>query len=150
MLLLGLGSTLSTSPETSMALSRIFPSLALACGAASVHAASFDCVTPEFPDKSVSSQAARRVDEQVRAWEKCYAQFRASQWSIDAARQNDEVAAGVERWMTLVRAPAPASAAPAPRARSAEAAARVARGKRDTQTVRFVEQLPVEYAVELR
>lgn len=125
-----------------MALSRIFPSLALACGAASVQAASFDCVSPEFPEKSVSAQAARRVDEQVRAWEKCYAQFRASHWSIDAARQNDEVAAGVERWMTLSRAPA--------RARGAEAPAKVARGKRDQQAMRFVEQAPVQYAVELR
>lgn len=136
-----------------MALSRIIPSLALAC-AASVQAASFDCVSPEFPDKSVSSQAARRVDEQVRAWEKCYAQFRATRWSIDAARQNDEVTAGVERWatltLTLTRAPAASNTARAPRARSAEAPARFARGKRDQQTMRFVEQIPVEYAVELR
>lgn len=124
-----------------MALSRIFPSLALACGAASVQAASFDCVSPEFPAKTVSSQAARRVDEQVRAWEKCYAQFRASHWSIDAARQNDEVTAGLERWTTLSRTPA--------RPRATEAPARVARAKREQQAV-FVEQLPVEYAVELR
>ncbi|NHZ32242.1 hypothetical protein [Massilia rubra] len=135
-----------------MALSRIFPSLALACGAASVQAASFDCVTPEFPDKSVSIQAARRVDDQVRAWEKCYAQFRARQWSIDAARQNDEVAAGVERWVTLARTPGAAGGANAAsaRARGADAPARVARGKRDNQVMRFVEQVPVEYAVELR
>ncbi|HEX8612434.1 MAG TPA: hypothetical protein VF800_14200 [Telluria sp.] len=124
-----------------MAISRILASLALACGAASVQAASFDCVSPEFPDKSVSSQAARRVDDQVRAWEKCYAQFRASHWSIDAARQNDEVAAGVERWMTLSRSTS--------RARGAEAPARVARGKRDVQALRFVEQTPVQYAVGL-
>ncbi|RSZ57746.1 hypothetical protein HF313_28040 [Massilia atriviolacea] len=132
-----------------MALSRIIPSLALACGAASVQAASFDCVSPEFPDKTVSSQAARRVDDQVRAWEKCYAQYRASHWSIDAARQNDEVAAGVERW-TLTRASATASAASTARARNGDAAARVARGKRDQQAMRFVEQTPVDYAVELR
>lgn len=125
-----------------MALSRIFASLALACGAAWVQAASFDCVSPEFPDKSVSTQAARRVDDQVRAWEKCYAQFRATHWSIDAARQNDEVAAGLERWTTLTRSQA--------RPRGADAPAKVARGKRDQQAVRFVEQTPVEYAVELR
>ncbi|ATQ75445.1 MULTISPECIES: hypothetical protein [Massilia] len=122
-----------------MALSRILPSLALACGAASAQAASFDCVSPEFPDKSVSSQAARRVDDQVRAWEKCYAEFRAGHWSIDAARQNDEVAAGLERWMTLTRTQS--------RTRSADAPVRV---KRDSQAARFVEQAPVQYAVELR
>lgn len=134
-----------------MAFSRIIPSLALALtSVASVHAASFDCVSPEFPDKSVSSQAARRIDEQVRAWEKCYAQFRATHWSIDAARQNDEVAAGLERWMTLARTPAASNPASPPRTRSAEAPARFARGKRDQQAMRFVEQIPVEYAVELR
>ncbi|CUI05249.1 hypothetical protein [Massilia antarctica] len=121
-----------------MAFSRILPSLALACGAASAQAASFDCVAPEFPDKSVSSQAARRVDEQVRAWEKCYAQFRAGHWSIDAARQNDEVAAGLERWMTLTRTPG--------RTRSADTPVRA---KRDSQSARFVEQAPVQYAAEL-
>ncbi|MDM5180698.1 hypothetical protein F2P44_06135 [Massilia sp. CCM 8695] len=124
-----------------MALSRILPSLALACGAASAQAASFDCVAPEFPDKSVSSQAARRVDDQVRAWEKCYAQFRAGHWSIDAARQNDEVAAGLERWMTLTRSQG--------RRSSADGPARIARDKRDSQAARFVEQAPVQYAVEL-
>lgn len=132
-----------------MALSRLIPSLALAC-AASVQAASFDCVTPEFPDKSVSSQAARRVDQQVRAWETCYAQFRATRWSIDAARQNDEVTAGMERWTTLSRASAASNAGSAPRTRSAEAPARIARAKRDQQAMRFVEQIPVDYAVELR
>ncbi|NHZ89252.1 hypothetical protein F2P45_09530 [Massilia sp. CCM 8733] len=133
-----------------MALSRIFPSLALACGAASVQAASFDCVSPEFPEKLVSSQAARRIDDQVRAWEKCYAQFRASHWSIDAARQNDEVAAGAERWITLSRAAGTPNPATAPRARNTDAPARVARGRRESQAMRFVEQTPVEYAVELR
>lgn len=78
--------------------------LALACTAGSSAAASFDCVTPVFPDYSSSSEGVRRVERQVQAWRKCHAEYRALQDTVAVARLNDEVNADMEKWIGATRA----------------------------------------------
>lgn len=76
---------------------------AIAGGAVSAQAASFDCVAPVFPSVSTTNEAARRVEKQVIAWRKCHAAYRAENDRIEVARMNAEVEAGLEKWLTATR-----------------------------------------------
>lgn len=78
--------------------------LALACAAGSSTAASFDCVTPVFPEYSSNSDGVRRVERQVQAWRKCHAEYRAVQDTVAVARLNDEVNVDMEKWIAATRA----------------------------------------------
>lgn len=84
--------------------------LTLACGPVLAQAASFDCVSPVFPEQSTSNKNVRRVEKQVKAWRTCYASYRARHDSADAARLNAEVDADFEKWMAATRAHSRAAA----------------------------------------
>jgi hypothetical protein len=78
-------------------------SVLLLLGAAPVRAISFDCVPPVFPARQVSQDELRRIDQQVRAWNACYAAFSATHRSIDATRQDHEVANELAKWSSSMR-----------------------------------------------
>jgi hypothetical protein len=86
-----------------MQASRLIATLACALSAGAVHAASFDCVTPEFPQMASTGDAVRRVEKQVSAWRKCHAQYRSMQDSVDVERLNDEVNIKLEKWIAATR-----------------------------------------------
>ncbi len=71
--------------------------------AAPVRAISFDCVPPVFPARPVTHDELRRIEQQVRAWNVCYAAFSATQRSIDATRQDHEVATELAKWSATMR-----------------------------------------------
>ncbi len=78
-------------------------SVLLILGAAPVRAISFDCVPPVFPARQVSQDELRRIEQQVRAWNACYAAFSATHRSIDATRQDHEVANDLAKWSASTR-----------------------------------------------
>lgn len=90
-----------------MSVSRSLIAAALGLCMVPAHAISFDCVPPVFPSKPVSQEEIRRVDQQVKAWNVCYAAFSARYKSIDATRQDHEVATELEKWTATLRAAAP-------------------------------------------
>ena len=70
-------------------------------------ASGFDCVQPEFPQRSNSTDSVRQVQKQVRSWRTCYAGYGAIRYaSQDAQRLNAEVDAGLQRWLDATRATA--------------------------------------------
>lgn len=75
---------------------------------APVRAISFDCIPPVFPARQVSQDDLRRIDQQVREWNACYAAFSATHRSIDATRQDHEVANELAKWSAALRAASPA------------------------------------------
>jgi hypothetical protein len=77
--------------------------LTLAWAPLLAQAASFDCVSPVFPEQSTLKQNVRRVEKQVKAWRTCYASYRVRHDSADAARLNAEVDADFEKWMAATR-----------------------------------------------
>lgn len=83
---------------------RLLISAVLILCAGQARAISFDCVPPVFPSRQVSQEELRRIDQQVRAWNACYAAFNATQRSIDATRQDHEVATELEKWSAAKRA----------------------------------------------
>lgn len=92
-----------------MLLDRLLMVAVLCVCAAPVRAISFDCVPPVFPARQVTQEELRRIDQQVRAWNACYAAFSATHRSIDATRQDHEVANELEKWSSSLRLAAPAS-----------------------------------------
>ena len=70
----------------------------LACGSASVQAATFDCVAPVFPDHSNSNEGVRRIDKQVKKWRLCYQAYSAQADAPDMSALNAEVDANLARW----------------------------------------------------
>lgn len=78
--------------------------LALAFGAGSAQAASFDCVAPVFPDHSTSKESVRRIEKQVREWRTCNAAYRSTVQSVQVDRLNTEVDANLAKWIAATRA----------------------------------------------
>lgn len=77
----------------------------LAAATAPALAASFDCVQPDFPQKSTSNESVRRVHKQINSWRACYAEQGAvGQATQDAQKLNAEVDAGIQKWIDATRA----------------------------------------------
>ncbi len=72
---------------------------ALACGASSAQAATFDCVAPVFPDHSTSNEGVRRVDKQVKQWRACYQAYLATPAAADVSQRSADVEANRARWI---------------------------------------------------
>lgn len=113
MLLIKLVSHLSRFESPIMPLARSLISAALLLCAGQARAISFDCVPPVFPARQASQEDLRRVEQQVRAWNACYAAFSATHRNIDAARQDHEVATELEKWSASMRSAPRAAAEPA-------------------------------------
>lgn len=76
----------------------------LATCAAPALASGFDCIAPEFPQRSTSNESARRVQKQVKLWRACYAGHDlAGQANADAQKLNAEVETGLQNWMDATR-----------------------------------------------
>lgn len=79
--------------------------LMLASAAAPALASSFDCVAPEFPHRSITSEGVHRVQKQIKSWRDCYAsQEAAGQVTADAQKLNAEVDADIQKWIDATRA----------------------------------------------
>ena len=78
--------------------------LMLAFNAASAQAASFDCVAPDFPAQSTSSEGVRRVEKQVRQWRACKASHRLEMSSAEVERLSTEVDTRLAKWIASTRA----------------------------------------------
>ncbi len=78
--------------------------LLLAVGAQGARAASFDCVAPEFPIQSTSTESVRRVEKQVRQWRACNAAHRTEMGSAEVERLNTDVDARLAKWIASTRA----------------------------------------------
>ena len=77
----------------------------LAAATAPALASGFDCVAPEFPQKSTSNDSVRRVQKQINAWRACYAgQDAVGHATQDAQKLNAEVDAGIQKWIDATRA----------------------------------------------
>ena len=76
----------------------------LAFGSAPAQAASFDCVEPDFPAQSTSSEGVRRVEKQVRQWRACKASHRSEMGSAEVERLSTEVDARLAKWIASTRA----------------------------------------------
>lgn len=67
-------------------------------------ASSFDCVAPEFPQRSSSNESVRRIQKQVQSWRACYAGVEMSgHANADAQKLNAEVETGLEKWIEATR-----------------------------------------------
>jgi hypothetical protein len=86
----------------------LFPTLVavtLAAATAPALATSFDCVQPDFPQKSTSNESVRRVQKQINSWRACYAEQGAvGHTPQDAQKLNAEVDAGIQKWLEATRA----------------------------------------------
>ena len=86
----------------------LFPTLVavlLAAATGPALASSFDCVPPEFPQKSTSNESLRRVQKQINSWRACYAEQGAvGHTPHDAQKLNAEVDAGIQKWIDATRA----------------------------------------------
>lgn len=83
----------------------------LALATAPVLASGFDCVAPEFPQKSTSNEGVRRVQKQINSWRTCYAgQDAVGHATQDAQKLNAEVDAGIQKWIDATRAASARSA----------------------------------------
>lgn len=81
--------------------------LVLAAASAPALASGFDCVAPEFPEKSTSNESVRRVQKQIDSWRVCYAgQDATGHATQDAQKLNAEVDAGIQKWIDATRAAA--------------------------------------------
>jgi hypothetical protein len=76
----------------------------LACGSASVQAATSECVAPVFPDHSTSTEGARRVDKQVKKWRACFQAHSAKAGAPDLSKLNAEVDAKLAAWTASTQA----------------------------------------------
>ena len=77
--------------------------LVFVAGAGSAQAASFDCVAPDFPVHSTSSEGVRRIERQVREWRTCTAAHRAGGEAVQVDRLNSEVDANLAKWIAATR-----------------------------------------------
>lgn len=86
----------------------LFPTLAaavLAAATAPALASGFDCVAPEFPQKSTSNESIRKVQKKINSWRACYAEQDAGGHATqDAQKLNAEVDAGIQKWLDATRA----------------------------------------------
>lgn len=81
--------------------------VALASCAAPVLASGFDCVPPEFPQRSTSAENVRQVQKQIRSWRTCYVGHGAIGYATqDAQKLNAEVDAALQKWLDATRASA--------------------------------------------
>jgi hypothetical protein len=88
-----------------LALALALAALALASCAGRALASGFDCVQPEFPQRSTSSENVRQVQKQIRSWRTCYAGYGAIRHtSQDAQKLNAEVDASLQKWLDATRA----------------------------------------------
>jgi hypothetical protein len=87
-----------------MTIASQFLLCALACAAASVHAAETGCAAPVFPVYSASEECAHRVDAQVREWRLCINAYRARPEETGLLRADREVEARLEKWLVSTRA----------------------------------------------
>lgn len=95
-----------------MKVSLTLAAVVLATCAGPVLASGFDCVAPEFPQRSTSKESVRRVQKQVKSWRACYAgQDLAGQTNADAQKLNAEVETALERWMEATRSASARNAA---------------------------------------
>ncbi|NML61245.1 hypothetical protein HHL21_09165 [Massilia sp. RP-1-19] len=77
----------------------------LALADAPALASGFDCVAPEFPQKSTSNESVRRVQKKINSWRACYAEQGAvGPATQDAQKLNAEVDAGLQKWIDATRA----------------------------------------------
>lgn len=73
------------------------------CGAPAL-ASGFDCVAPEFPQRSKSSESVRRIQKQVQSWRACYTGYEvAGHANADAQKLNAEVETELEKWISATR-----------------------------------------------
>jgi hypothetical protein len=77
---------------------------ALACAAASAHAAEPGCAAPVFPAYSASDECAHRVDAQVREWRLCIGAYRMRPEEAGLLRADQDVEARLEKWLIATRA----------------------------------------------
>lgn len=86
----------------------LFPTLVaavLAAATAPALASGFDCVAPEFPQKSTSNEGVRKVQKKINSWRACYAEQDAvGHATQDAQKLNAEVDAGIQKWLDATRA----------------------------------------------
>lgn len=73
------------------------------CGTPAI-ASGFDCVAPEFPQRSSSNESVRRIQKQVQLWRACYTGYEvAGNANADAQKLNAEVETEVEKWIAATR-----------------------------------------------
>lgn len=69
-----------------------------------VLASGFDCVAPEFPQRSSSTESARRIQKQVQSWRSCYSGYEVSGTAnADAQKLNAQVETELEKWIAATR-----------------------------------------------